>query len=67
MERAIVLFGFAVLGFALGVAASIFYPVIKPYLLGIPAIFASQWFLSGLVGALFSVIVVAAYLSATNK
>jgi hypothetical protein len=58
------LFGF--LGFAAGVGAATFFPFLKPFLAYLPAIFASEWFLSGVVGALFAVVMVFAFTSARH-
>jgi hypothetical protein len=55
---------FAVLGFVAGIFASMSFPLAIPFLAAIPRFLSTPWFLSGVVGALFAVVVLLVYIAA---
>jgi hypothetical protein len=61
--RGSVLGVFAVLGFVAGVAFGFAIPYVVPALAYLPKIVTAQWFLAGLMGALFAVVIVLAYIA----
>jgi len=54
---------FAVLGFLAGVAFGFALPYVVPALAYLPHILTAQWFLAGLMGALFAVVIVLGYIA----
>lgn len=61
--RGAVLCLFAVLGFLAGVGFGFALPYVVPALAYLPKLLTAQWFLAGLMGALFSVIIVLGYVA----
>lgn len=52
------------LGFVAGIFASMSFPLAIPFLAAIPRFLTTPWFLSGVVGALFAVVVLLVYIAA---
>lgn len=69
-ERIKVLGTFAVLGFIAGIAANLLYHTVWPWLLAVfPEIFHVEWVVSGIAGALLTIIMLVlwVYLSGSRQ
>ena len=66
--RAKILLAFALLGFLAGIVAYYSYSVLVPWIQQIlPDIIWAPWFISGIVGALITVIILIAWAYGMNK
>jgi hypothetical protein len=67
-ERSKIILGFAFLGFFAGVTAYIAYKEVGPALIqAFPFLISAEWFLSGLVGTFFTVILLVIWASLTKQ
>lgn len=58
MGRTAVILAIAVIGYFLGVAGYYVFKELRPWLENIPTLLQAEWIISGLVGAIFAVVLV---------
>jgi len=66
-ERSKIILGFAFLGFFAGITAYIAYKEIGPALVQVfPFLVSAEWFLSGLIGTFFTIVLLVLWVTLTK-